>query len=345
MRHGPKVAAEVPEVLLLNENDLRALVPLDLEVVDRIEGCFRALATSEVVMPPVMSFEIARHNGEVDVKSAYLPGLESFAIKVSPGFFDNPAKGLPSLNGLMVLLSASTGLLEALLLDNGYLTAVRTAAAGAVAARWLSREDCRVAGIVGTGEQARLQLEALALVRPLERALVWGRNRARAEAFGEEMGRRLGLEVAVADSLERVVTESDVVVTTTPSREPLVRAEWLRPGLHITAMGSDSEQKNELEPQVLARADRYVCDRLEQVRLLGELRSALAAGLLPLGGGFPELGEVIAGTAAGRTSADQITVCDLTGTGAQDTAIAAMAYGRALGGTDGAGKTGVTFRT
>jgi ectoine utilization protein EutC len=335
----------VPKVLLLNENDLRALVPLDLEAVDRVEECFRALATSEVLMPPVMRLDIELHNGEVDVKSAYLPGVDSFAIKVSPGFFDNPAKGLPSLNGLMVLLSATTGLLEALLLDNGYLTAVRTAAAGAVAARWLSRQDSRVAGIVGTGEQARLQLEALALVRPLERALAWGRDPVKAEAFAAEMAPRLGIEVAVADSLEQVVKESDVVVTTTPSREPLVQAEWLRSGLHITAMGSDSEHKNELEPQVLVRADRYVCDRLGQVRLLGELRSALAAGLLPRDAGFPELGEVIAGTAAGRSSGDQVTVCDLTGTGAQDTAIAALAYARALGGTAGAGKTGVTFQT
>ena len=153
------------KVILLSESDLRACVALDAATIDCVEHAFRLLATEKVIMPPILRLDVDEYNGEVDVKTAYLPGLDSFAIKVSPGFFDNPKLGLPSLNGLMVLLSARTGMPEALLLDNGYLTAMRTAAAGAVAARWLAREDARRAAVIGAGEQARLQLKALTQVQ------------------------------------------------------------------------------------------------------------------------------------------------------------------------------------
>jgi ornithine cyclodeaminase len=333
----------VPNVRILNESELKELVPLDGRAVEAVEEGFRLLATEKVVMPPVMRLDIREHNGEVDVKSAYLPGMESFAVKVSPGFFDNPAKGLPSLGGLMVLLSSTTGLLQALLLDNGYLTDIRTAAAGAVAAKRLSREDSRSAGIIGAGAQARLQLEALTLVRPIERALVWARRAEKAREYATDMSRRLGIEVSPAASAQQAVRESEVIVTTTPSREPLVRGEWLQPGAHVTAMGSDAEHKNELDPSVLVRADRYVADRLSQCRKLGELHHAVAAGVVPEDSSFPELGEVVAGKSSGRSGKEQVTVCDLTGTGAQDTAIAALAHARAVESTrDGAGK-GVTF--
>ena len=167
----------MPEVRILSAADLRRLVPLDTAAISAVENGFRALASGEVVMPPILRLDIAAANGEVDVKTAYVPGFASFAIKVSPGFFDNPKIGLPSLNGLMILLSASTGLLEAILLDNGYLTSVRTAAAGAVAAKYLSREDATTAAILGAGVQARLQLDALTLVRPIREARMWTRTR------------------------------------------------------------------------------------------------------------------------------------------------------------------------
>jgi ornithine cyclodeaminase/alanine dehydrogenase-like protein (mu-crystallin family) len=165
---------------ILTEAELRGIVPLDREAVACVEDAFRALATKAVAMPPILRLDIPEHRGEVDVKTAYVPGLDGFAIKISPGFFDNPKIGLPSTNGMMVLLSSKTGLVQALLLDNGYLTDVRTAAAGAVAARRLSREDSSVAAVFGAGMQARLQLEALALVRPIREARIWARDAAMA---------------------------------------------------------------------------------------------------------------------------------------------------------------------
>ncbi|WP_439125230.1 MAG: cyclodeaminase [Pseudomonas rhizophila] len=317
------------EVTLLSEADLRSCVALDLPSIDAIEQAFVLLATAAVAMPPILRLDISEHNGEVDVKTAYLPGLERFAIKVSPGFFDNPKLGLPSLNGMMMLLSARTGLLEALLLDNGYLTAVRTAAAGAVAARCLSRPQSRSVALIGAGEQAALQLQALRLVRPIEEVRVWARDAQKAQAFSAELARETGLSVTPCATLDAALEGVDIAITCTPSREPLIESRHLHPGLHITAMGSDAENKNEICPQALAAVDCYVADRLSQTRVLGELHHALAAGVVGDESALLELGQVLAGQRAGRTDEAQVTLCDLTGTGAQDTAIANLAFERA----------------
>ncbi|TBU81554.1 ornithine cyclodeaminase family protein [Pseudomonas daroniae] len=321
------------KTLILNQADLRDCVGIDADSLAAVENAFRLLATAAVAMPPILRLDIPEHNGEVDVKTAYLPGVPRFAIKVSPGFFDNPRLGLPSLNGLMMLFSAQTGLADALLLDNGYLTAVRTAAAGAVAAKWLAREDAGVVAILGAGEQARLQLQALRLVREVREVRIWARDASKAVAMAAEL-----IDARAVDSIDAALDGADIAITTTPSREPLIRSEHLRPGLHITAMGSDAEHKNEIAPVVLAQVDAYVADRLSQTRVLGELHHAIEAGLVGAQDVFAELGQVIAGQQPGRTSAEQITLCDLTGTGAQDTAIASLAYERATA----AGK-GFTF--
>jgi len=324
-------------IKILTEADLRSLVKLDLDAIDCIERAFASLATGDVVMPPILSMAIAPFNGEVDVKTAFVPGIDSFAIKISPGFFDNPKLGLPSTSGLMVLFSARTGMLEALLLDNGYLTDVRTAAAGAVAARHLARADASTACILGAGAQGKLQLKALCLVRPISSATIWARDPDKAAAAAVELTAELGIEVKAASELADAVSAADVVVTTTPAAQPILQAEWLRPGQHITAMGSDQDHKNELDPACFTRADLYVPDRLSQTRALGELRSAIAAGAAAADADYAELGAIVAGKAGGRSSDDAITIADLTGTGIQDTAIATFASTRALAvnaGTD-----------
>jgi ornithine cyclodeaminase len=314
------------DMRVLTESQLRSLIAIDLDIVDVVERAFTALAEGGVILPPILSMEIPEAHGEVDVKTAFIPGLDGFAIKVSPGFFDNPKIGLPSLNGLMILFSAKTGLVDALLLDNGYLTDIRTAAAGAVAARHLAPAMVRTAGVIGTGVQARLQLEAAHLVRPFSRALVWGRDPAKAAACAHYIAARLGIEARAEADPARLVGESQFVVTATPARTPVLRADWLHPGLHITAMGSDQAGKNEIDPAVFSRLDCYVPDRLSQCERLGELRTARAAGAVADRASFAELGAIIGDPALGRKSPDEITLCDLTGTGAQDTAIANFAF-------------------
>jgi len=325
----------MPTIRILTEGELRSAVTLDEAAVDCVETAFCALARGGVVMPPILSMAIEDYNGEVDVKTAYVPGIDSFALKVSPGFFDNPKIGLPSTSGLMILFSAKTGQLEALLLDNGYLTDIRTAAAGAVAARHLAHRDARSAAILGAGMQARLQLQALTLVRPIERAVVWARDVDKAAAFADRATTDLGIPVSAEADPQRAVSAADIIVTTTPATMPILKAEWLRPGQHITAMGSDQHTKNEIEPACLTRADLYVPDRLSQTRALGELRSAIEVGLVSADADFPELGAVADGQAPGRTADTQITIADLTGTGVQDTAIATLARQRAAASGSG----------
>lgn len=327
-------------IRILTETELRSLVALDLDAIDAVEAGFRALSGGAVVMPPILSMAIEDRHGEVDVKTAYVPGIESFAIKVSPGFFDNPKLGLPSTSGLMILFSARTGRVEALLLDNGYLTDVRTAAAGAVAARHLARADAAEAAILGTGLQARMQLRALCLVRPIRRATFWGRDLGKAEAAARDMAEALGIAARADADAAAAVRDADVIVTTTPARTPVLCGAWLRPGQHVTAMGSDQETKNELDLECIARADAYVPDRLAQARALGELRSAIAGGAAAPDATFAELGDVIAGKAPGRRGPEDITIADLTGTGVQDTVIATLARQRA----DAAG-AGTSFET
>lgn len=316
------------KIKILTESELRQCISITPEVISAIEEGFSSLSQDCVTMPPIMRIDFPEVNGEVDVKSAAVKGLESFAIKVSSGFFDNRKLGLSSLSGMMTLFSAKTGVSQAVLLDNGYLTDVRTGAAGAVAARHLARENVGTVGVVGAGAQARYQMMALKQVRDFKRVLVYSLDGV--NAYVEEMTEVLGVDVQAVDSVETVVRESEIVVTTTPAKRPYLKAEWLRSGLHITAMGADAEEKQELYSESLGRADLLVCDRRSQSFRLGEFHHGLEGGILKSQNDAVELGEVTSGRKAGRTSDDQITICDLTGTGMQDTVIATLAYQEAM---------------
>jgi ectoine utilization protein EutC len=293
-----------------------------------VQQAFALLSQGRATVPPIMMLPVPERRGEVDVKSAFIQGLDSLAVKIASGFFENFRKGLPSASGLMVLVSTETGFPEAVLLDNGYLTQVRTGAAGAIASRYLAPKSIKTAGVVGAGTQARYQIRGLRLVRDFESLLVHSLYEEETDRYVEEMSRELGVEVRKAASAEEVVRGSSVVVTTTPSREPFLKAEWLHPGLHITAMGTDTEEKQELEAEVLAGADLLVCDLVAQCRRLGELHHAVERELIDEQG-VKELGELIAAGRPARTAEGQITVCDLTGVGVQDTAIARLAFQKA----------------
>ena len=313
------------DITLYTEAELAQVVQLDRAMIDLMEETFLTLAQGGVLMPPILSMDIHDRNAEVDVKTAYVPGMEGFAVKISPGFFNNPALGLASINGLMVYFSAETGMVRAVFLDNGYLTDIRTAAAGGLVARHLAPPRVETAGIFGTGVQARLQARAAHLERPFSTLLIHGRTPDHAADCAEDLARHFGDAVAVkvAEDAEAMVAASQLVVTTTPARDALIPPQWLHRGLHITAMGSDADGKQELAPEVLAAADVYCCDRLSQVETLGELQHVRAAGMA-LAAEPVELGDLVAAKLPRDENA--ITVADLTGTGAQDTAIASFAF-------------------
>ncbi len=317
-------------VTILSESELRECVGMNEDSFAAVAEGFSRLAQGKATVPPILRVDVPENRGEVDVKTAYVHGLDSFAIKVAAGFFNNRELGLPTGSGLMMLISAKTGFPEAVLLDNGYLTDVRTGIAGAIAAQHLAREDIEVAGVIGAGMQARYQMRGLKLVRDFKRLLIYSIIPEEVKQYVKDMSKELGVEVVVATDYEEVVTQSDAVVTTTPANDPYLRAEWLHPGLHITCMGSDSEHKQELHADVFGRVDRIVCDRKSQCFRLGELHHALEAGVITEESEITELGEITSGVKPGRKSVEEITVCDLTGVGVQDTAIARLAYLRAL---------------
>jgi ornithine cyclodeaminase len=317
----------MPSLPILEEQDLRRAVSAR-DAVDAIRAAFAADGRGDTAVPAVINLPVPGTHGEFHVKTAWVRGVDVIAVKVASGFYDNPALGLPTGSGLMALFSAATGLPVALLFDNGFLTDLRTGAAGAVAADLLARPSIDTVGVIGSGVQARYQVQCLREVRPFTRLVAWSPDRPGLVAYCAELAEAFGIEVHAAADAEEVCRAADLIVTATPARAPIVKAAWLRPGQHITALGSDTPGKQELEAACLARADRVVVDRLSQCAAFGELSHALRAGVLTEAGVAGTLGELAAGLKPGRSSALEITVCDLTGVGFQDTAIAALAYSK-----------------
>jgi ornithine cyclodeaminase len=311
----------------LDEATLRRAVTAPAAVA-AIRDAFRADGEGRTAVPAVINLPVPGTHGEFHVKTAWVAGVPLIAVKVASGFYDNPALGLPTGSGLMALFDAATGLPLGLLFDNGFLTDIRTGAAGAVAAECLARRDIGTVGVIGSGVQARHQVMCLCEVRRFARVVAWSIDREGLEAYCRDIGAACGIEATPALSAEAVCRQADILITATPSREPFIRAAWLRPGMHVTAVGSDTPGKQELDAACLARADRVVVDRVSQCAKFGELSHAIAAGLVRESDVWAQLGEVVAGTKPGRTDDEQITICDLTGVGFQDTAIAALAWSR-----------------
>lgn len=326
---GTQSARDCVQVLILREPEIRRLIG-PAQALAAVRDAFARLARGEAELPGVIGLDVLPARGEVHVKGAWLHGSPFFSIKQAAGFAANAERGLPTSSGLILVFDATTGFLRAILFDNAYLTELRTGAAGALAADLLARRDVRQAGIVGSGSQARFQLEALLGVRRPSRVRVWSRTPARAAACASELHERFGLPVDAVASAREAVEGSEIVVTATPARKPIVLAEWVRPGTHITAVGSDSPEKHELEAALLARADKLVVDRREQCLRFGELHHAVIAGLLAPDAVHAELGELAAGLRPGRATEEEITVADLTGVGVQDAAVAGHVVSLAL---------------
>lgn len=311
---------------IVTERELRELVG-EAEALEAVENAFRALALGRVTQPKPFGMEVSEYRGEVHVKGAFLHGEEVFAIKVASGFYDNPRKGLPTGSGLVLVFESETGFPLALFQDNGYLTELRTGAAGALAARLLAPQKPLSLGILGAGSQARYQAKAISRVRPLREVRVWSPVQDEVGAYAREMAPWLGVTVIGAPTPEVTVAEADLVVTVTPSRTPLLQAEWLPEGVTIIAVGSDGPEKQELAVEVLGGAGKVVVDSRGQCLQLGETHHAVDAGVLTPEEIHAELGEVLVGTRPGRTGSERIVV-DLTGVGAQDAAMAGMTWQR-----------------
>jgi ectoine utilization protein EutC len=315
-------------ILFLNETEIRSAVTLP-EAIQAMEEAFSAYSRKEATVPPVMHLDVPRRSGEVHVKSAHVHTAPEYVIKIAAGFYDNKKDGLPIGSGMMLVFSAQTGFPLAILQDNAYLTDLRTAAAGAVAAKYMAMSEPEQIAIIGAGGQGRFQLHALACVRKFERAIIYDHHTTNIVKYLEDMQGKIPAEIRPASSLEGALKGSQIIVTTTPSQKPYLRAEWIEPGTHITAMGSDGSHKQELHTDVLVRADRIIADSLPQCIRIGEIHHAIEAGVLREEEVDGELGDVILGKSIGRADNREITVCDLTGVGVQDAFIAAIAFQKA----------------
>ncbi len=320
-------------MLFLDRRDVIALLPMEA-CIAAVESAFAAHASGSLpAAPAVLGSQV--ENGGFHVKTAAIgvtPGY--YAAKINANFPDNPERhGLPAIQGLIGLFDTATGRPLALL-DSIEITILRTAAASAIAVRYLALPNAETLLICGCGIQGRAHLRALSLVRPLRRVLAYDRNPAQLRAFVAEMSVESGIAVEPVRSLIEAFPRCDIAVTCTPAREALVSANDVRPGQFLAAVGADSEGKQELDPKIL-RKSRVVADIAEQAARMGELQHALAAGLMEIGDLHAELGQIIAGKRPGRTSDEQIFVFDSTGTALQDVAAAAAAYERALAGRRG----------
>ena len=320
---------------VLELDEIKRLVDIP-QVIREIEIGFVLYSEGRVEVPPVGFLHFEEPPGDVHIKYGFVSGDEYYVLKMASGFYNNPDLGLPMSDGLLLVFSQKTGELKLILLDKCWLTDVRTAAAGAVAAKHLAPKNVHRIGIVGTGVQARMQLEMLKDVVDCASCLVWGRDSTKVQRMIADLRASEsvqawggGLEIEAAPVLADLVSQCNLIVTTTSARSPLIRADQVQQGTHITAMGSDDHGKQELEAEVLGKADLVVADSVSQCVDHGECFGAVQEGHIAADS-ILELGNVIKNGEIGRTTEDQITVADLTGVAIQDIQIAKM-VARALG--------------
>lgn len=302
------------------------------DLIEPVAQAFQEFSAGLAQSDALSLFPAARPElGDVLVKTGSIAGHPVYVVKVSPWFAANVERGHPQ-GGFVAVFDAGTGHTRAILNEEHYLSDIRTAAAGALAARVLAPATVAVAGVLGAGVQAYWQALALYHERPYRTLLIWARNPQQAAGLQARLQARLGgVAIRVSPSAEEVVRACDVLLTTTLAREPIVQGQWLRPGQHITAIGADDATKSELDAECLRRADRLIVDSLEAARQQGEVHRYLTQGAITAAQVHGELGQVLAGTLAGRRSAQEITIAKFVGLGVQDLVAAELALEKVLG--------------
>lgn len=320
-----------PQVLDLSSIE-QALRSADL--IAAMEMAFAAYSRGLAVVPPVAELQFSSPPGECHIKYGYMTGGDIFVVKIATGFYDNPSRGLPSGSGMIVAFDLATGMPSAVLLDQGRLTDLRTAAAGAVAAKYLAPKKIDKIGLIGGGVQARLQMKLLKEITSCRTVAVWARRPEAARELAADLG-NWGFDAVAENSPAEACRDADLVITTTASTTPLVDLSDLKPGAHVTAVGSDTADKQELSSSILKTARRVVVDSRAQAQVRGEVHKAIIDGWQG-SDAMVELGEVIEGSAVGRRSDDELTVADLTGVAVQDIMMAKMVLEGAKGLRDDA---------
>ena len=317
------------EVLLLSEELIAELLSIE-EVMNVVENAFREKALGHAQMPPKVYLNFAKYDGDVRAMPAYLERMDMASVKIVNSHPNNPQKfGIPTVNGTVVLLDPKNGAVLSIMGGNN-ITAMRTAAAGGIAAKYLANKDSQIASFIGAGVQAKTQLKALLTVFPDIEIRVCDISSEAADSFVTEAHNR-GAKCAIVtvENEAEAVNEADIVITTTPSKRPLVMDPWVSEGTHFNCMGADAPLKEELDPAILKRA-KIVVDDWEQASHSGEINVPLSQGILTKEDIWAEIGEIIAGIKPARTSTKEVTIFDSTGLAIQDTATAEFIYRKAI---------------
>ena len=312
-------------MIVISEQDATALVSVE-DAIDAVEKSFAAMARGQARNYPVVRESVGYQDAVFGVKAGCDTSAPILGLKAGGYWPRNLPRGLTNHQSSTLLFDADTGRASALVSAN-YLTGVRTGAASAIASKYLSRRNSNVLGIIGTGVQAHYQLKATLAVRPIRTVHAWDPSADNLAAFGRVVA-ALGLEYVPQTGRQAVAAHADILVTVTPSQKPLVEKSWVRPGTHISAMGADTQGKQELDPALVAAASLFV-DELEQAITIGECQHAFGAGLITHRSFRGSLGAVVAGLCDGRRNPDEITIFDGTGVALQDLVVADLAVRQA----------------
>lgn len=298
-----------------------------VDIIPAIEQGFIAYSQNQAVIPPIGEMFFDNPPGELHIKYGYLKSDDYYVVKIASGFHDNYKLNLPSSNGIMLLFDKKNGELLSILLDDCYLTNIRTAAAGAIAAKYLAPKKIKVIGIIGAGVQAWLQLLFLKQITDCKNVVIWNRSQEKSIEFKNKAIMH-HYNVEITSSISELTKQCNLIITTTPSKQPLIKEHDVLPGTHITAVGADTSEKQELDTSVFKKADIVVADSIEQCKSRGEIAHALKKKIITEKN-ILELGNIIASGQKARISEAQITICDLTGVAVQDIQIAKLVYERA----------------
>ena len=315
-------------MLVISEAQVKGLLDLD-ELIAALEHAHIQFSAGRVVMPVRLVVPLPEVQGRITSMPAFMSEGKALGIKIISYFRDNPKQALPPILATISLYSAETGAIE-VLMDGVYITAIRTACASAMATKALARPETPVLGILGAGTQARTHIRALSRVRSIERVLIWSPSRVNAIYVKEELEGELGIEIHPQESAEAVVREADILTTVTDAAEPVLEAEWLKPGVHINAVGSHRPEAREMGSDTVKRST-VVVDSLDAINTeCGDILLAVKEGAITSDHLRGEIGEVLSGAKPGRTGDDEITLYKSVGIAAQDVAAASLVYRRAL---------------
>jgi alanine dehydrogenase len=315
------------EIIVLNDQEIAGLVSFD-ENLRLIEQAFSDYSMGKSHAYPVIREKVEPYGGFFGIKSGYIEAQNALGFKAGGFWAGNKDKGLPNHQSVIMLFHPSTGQPRALLAAN-FVTQIRTAAIGAIGCKYLARPESKILTLVGAGQQGRNQLEAALRIMPaLEKIYICDMFPASAAALAQDMAHH-PQKFFVADSPAQACSDADVIITATSSFQAIVMDEWIKPGTHINAIGTDTRGKQELDPRIFARATAVV-DDLEQCCYLGECQHAYASGIITKDSIHAQIGEIINGKKKGRSTPSEITIFDTTGVAIQDLATASYALEQAL---------------